>query len=69
MKKKQPVRLNKKETQFWEEDFYMKEIRGIPLEFVLITIIMICFFLLIILFLGPCTESGLVYNNNTLLNV
>lgn len=40
---------------------------GIPIEFILITIIMVSFFILIILFLGPCTESGLIYNNNTLM--
>ena len=37
-------------------------IAGIPLEFILITIIMVCVFGLIIAFMGPCTDSGLVYN-------
>ena len=60
MKKKEPVRLQKKDTK----SLYNKEtksIAGIPLEFILITIIMICFFLMVLLFMGPCTESGMWY--------
>lgn len=60
LKKREPVRLAKKEER---KPFIRNGMTfGIPVEFLLITVIMISFFLLIILFLGPCTESGLVYN-------
>lgn len=61
LRKKEPVRLAKKKER---KSFKIENgmIFGIPVEFLLITVIMISFFLLIILFLGPCTESGLVYN-------
>ena len=61
MKRREPVRLQKKPEKkplFGGNNMA----RGIPIEFILITIIMICGFTLIILFMGPCTESGLVYN-------
>lgn len=62
MKKQKPVRLYKKEEKkafnFDENDM----IAGIPLSFILITIIMVCFFGLILLFMGPCTESGMWFN-------
>jgi len=61
MRKKQPVRLQKKKERKPLIDEY-NQIAGIPIEFILITIIMICFFILIIAFMGPCTDSGLVYN-------
>ena len=38
---------------------------GIPLEFILITIIMVSVFVLIIVLMGRCVESGLLYNNHT----
>lgn len=60
LKKREPVRLAKKEER--KPLIRNGMIFGIPVEFLLITVIMISFFLLIILFLGPCTESGLVYN-------
>lgn len=60
LRKKEPVRLAKKKER--KPLIRNGMIFGIPVEFLLITVIMISFFLLIILFLGPCTESGLVYN-------
>ena len=63
MKKKKPIRLEKKQERKPLIDEY-NMICGIPLEFILITIIMVSFFLLLLVFMGPCTESGLVYNNN-----
>ena len=63
MRKKEPVRLAKKEKKpLFEEEKYSKLIFGIPIEFILIMIIMICIFVLIMAFMGPCTESGTVYN-------
>ena len=59
MKKNKPVRLAKKKEK---KPFEIKNINGIPIEFALITIIMVSFFLLIILFMGPCTESGMWWN-------
>ena len=58
MKRNKPIRLTKQE----EKKPFMKNINGIPIEFALITIIMVSFFLLIILFMGPCTESGMWWN-------
>ena len=63
MKKKEPIRLYKKEEKKplkIIDDNNM--IAGIPIEFALITIIMVCFFGLILLFMGPCTESGMWFN-------
>ena len=60
MRRKEPARLKKKEEK--KPLFENNLIAGIPLEFILITIIMVSFFLLIIAFMGPCTESGLIYN-------
>ncbi len=59
--RKKPVRLAKKEERkpFIDEN---NMIFGIPIEFVLITIIMTSFFILVIVFMGPCTESGRWYN-------
>ena len=61
MNKKKPVRLNKKEERKPLID-KNNMIAGIPIEFLLITIIMIAFFILIMLFMGPCTESGMWFN-------
>lgn len=59
--KKQPVRLQKKEERkpLIDED---NMIYGIPVDFLLITIIMLAFFGLLLIFMGPCTESGLWFN-------
>lgn len=35
----------------------------IPIEFWLITVIMVCVFILILICMGPCTDSGLWFNN------
>ena len=61
MNKKKSVRLNKKEERkpLLDEN---NMIAGIPMEFLLITIIMIAFFVLIMIFMGPCTESGMWFN-------
>lgn len=63
-----PVRLEKKEELKIEKlgkgGYNMK---NIPLEFIIITIIMIIFFLSIILFVTSGTDSGLVYNNHSML--
>lgn len=56
MKKKQPVRLAKK------EDEIKIDINKDILTFILIAIIMIAFFGLIMIFMGPCTESGMWFN-------
>lgn len=61
--KKKPVRLQKKEERKPIIKIENNMIAGIPLEFVLITIIMVCFFGLIIAFMGPCTDSGWIYNH------
>jgi len=62
MKRKEPVRLAKKP----EKKPLMKIENGmideIPLEFILITIIMVSFFALVIILMGPCTDSGLWFN-------
>lgn len=59
--RKKPVRLaKKKERKPLIDENNM--IFGIPIEFVLITIIMTSFFILVMVFMGPCTESGLQYN-------
>ncbi|MBR3209113.1 MAG: hypothetical protein IKF82_02475 [Bacilli bacterium] len=55
MKKKQPVRLAKKEEK-------VIDINKDILTFILIAIIMIAFFVLIMAFMGPCTESGMWFN-------
>jgi len=62
MKRREPVRLAKKEEPKPLIKVENGMIAGIPLEFILITIIMVCVFGLIIAFMGPCTDSGLVYN-------
>lgn len=59
-KKNSPVRLAKKQEKKPLVENGM--IAGIPLEFVLITIIIVSFFILILIFMGPCTDSGLQYN-------
>lgn len=59
-KKNSPVRLAKKQERKPLVENGM--IAGIPLEFVLITIIIVSFFILILIFMGPCTDSGLQYN-------
>ena len=58
--KKEPARLAKKPEPKPLIENGM--IAGIPLDFVLITIIMICVFGLILAFMGPCTESGGWFN-------
>lgn len=58
--RKKPVRLAKKEER--KPLIENNMIFGIPVEFVLITIIMTSFFILIMIFMGPCTESGLWFN-------
>jgi hypothetical protein len=60
MKRKEPVRLHKKEER--RPLIENNSIAEIPLSFILLTIIMVCFFILIMIFMGPCTDSGLVYN-------
>ena len=59
--KKKPVRLQKKEERkpLIDEN---NMIHGIPVDFLLITIIMLAFFVLLLIFMGPCTESGLWFN-------
>ena len=61
MKRKEPIRLHKKVEKKPLIDVNSM-IAEIPLEFILITIIMVCFFGLIIAFMGPATESGLWFN-------
>lgn len=62
-KKNQPIRLAKqKEKKSFKIVDSNNMIAGIPIEFILITIIMVCFFGLILLFMGPCTESGMWFN-------
>ena len=60
--RKEPVRLAKKEEKKPLKIINNGTIAGIPIEFILMTIIMICVFGLIISFMGPCTDSGLWYN-------
>jgi len=62
MKRKEPVRLHKQKYNERKPLIEDNMIAGVPIEFILITIIMIAFFLLILIFMGPCTESGLQYN-------
>lgn len=57
-KEKEPVRLAKKP----EPKPLIEDIASIPIEFILITIIMVSVFGLIIAFIGPCTDSGIWYN-------
>lgn len=58
MKRNKPIRLAKQE----EKKPLFEDVNGIPVEFILITIIMISFFALIMIFMGPCTESGIWWN-------
>ena len=60
MRNKKPIRLAKKEEKkpLFENNLFM----GIPIEFILITIILSSVFLLILIFMGPCTDSGVQYN-------
>lgn len=62
MKRKDPVRLAKKPEKKPLIKINNGTIAEIPLEFYLITIIMVCFFGLIIMFMGPTTESGMWFN-------
>ena len=62
MKRKEPVRLQKQNKIERKPLIENNMIAGIPIEFILVTIIMVAFFLLILIFMGPCTESGLQYN-------
>ena len=59
-KRNQPVRLAKKEER--KPLIENNMICGIPLSFILITIIMVSIFALILIFMGPCTDSGIQYN-------
>lgn len=59
-RRNQPVRLSKKEEKKPLIENGM--IFGIPLSFILVTIIMVSVFLLILIFMGPCTDSGVQYN-------
>ena len=61
-RKKQPVRLEKRNVPERKPLIVNNMIWGIPIEFILITIIMTAIFGLIIAFMGPCTESGLWFN-------
>lgn len=58
--RKKPVRLAKKKER--KPLVCDNIIFGIPIEFILITIIMTAIFGLIIAFMGPCTESGIWFN-------
>lgn len=62
MKRREPVRLAKKEEKKPLIKMENGMIGGIPLEFILITVIMVCVFGLILAFMGPCTESGMWFN-------
>lgn len=62
MNKRKPVRLEKKEER---KPLLLDEnnmIVGVPVEFILITVILVAIFGLIIAFMGPCTDSGLWFN-------
>ena len=59
-KEKEPVRLEKKEEK--KKPLIIETVANIPLEFILATIIMVCFFILIVTMMGPYTESGLWFN-------
>ena len=71
-KKKRPVRLQKQEKWYeMNNNSYNKELKtiyGIPVSFILITVILIAIFTLILIFMGPTTESGLAYNGEFHLN-
>lgn len=62
MKRKEPVRLNKRPEK---KEFKIVEdglIRGIPVEFILITVIMVSFFIWVLLFMGPASSMEKFYN-------
>ena len=62
MKRKEPARLAKKPEK---KEFKIVEnglIRGIPVEFILITIIMVSFFIWVLLFMGPASSVEKFYN-------
>lgn len=59
-KENKPARLSKKPEK--KPLIENGLIAGIPVEFILITIIMVCIFGLIMIFMGHCTESGLWWN-------
>ena len=72
-KKRKPARLQKKQEwyEYNEENSYNKEMKtiyGIPVSFILITVILIAVFALILIFMGPTTESGMAYNGEFHLN-
>lgn len=70
-KKKRPARLQKKQEWYEYNDSYNKELKtifGIPVSFILITVILIAVFALILIFMGPTTESGMAYNGEFHLN-
>lgn len=60
MRRQEPVRLQKKPEK--KPLIENGLICGIPIEFVLMTIIMSAIFGLIIALMGPTTDSGLWYN-------
>lgn len=60
--RRKPVRLAKKQEKKPLINFENSTIADIPLEFILITIIMVCFFGLVIACMGPVTDSGLWFN-------
>lgn len=66
-KKRKPARLQKKQ-EWYEYNEEMKTIYGIPVSFILITVILIAVFALILIFMGPTTESGMAYNGEFHLN-
>lgn len=69
-KKRKPARLQKKQ-EWYEYNSYNKEMKtiyGIPVSFILITVILIAVFALILIFMGPTTESGMAYNGEFHLN-
>lgn len=71
-KKRKPARLQKKQEWYeYNENSYNKEMKtiyGIPVSFILITVILIAIFVLILIFMGPTTESGMAYNGEFHLN-
>lgn len=60
MKRKEPARLAKKPEK--KPLIVDGTIADIPIEFILVTIIMVSFFSLIIILMGPCTDSGMWFN-------
>ena len=60
--RKKPIRLEKEEEKkpLWDKNH--RFVFGVPIEFLLMLIVMCSVFALILLFIGPCTESGNVYN-------